>query len=127
MKTNLKYFGWILLLYTCTLGACRDKENEPTPDGHHNLVSATLAGNVSKEVLQVTATAYGYGNAVALIKHDVSLYRLVYKTAYKGQEIEASGLLAIPRGTASPPAIISAQHGTMFRNADAPSNFPGYF
>lgn len=46
---------------------------------------------------------------------------------YKGEAIEASGLLAVPQNTPTVPALVSAQHGTMFKAADAPSNFPATF
>jgi pimeloyl-ACP methyl ester carboxylesterase len=38
--------------------------------------------------------------------------------------VQASGLLGIPKNMTTTPALLSAQHGTMFRNSDAPSNFP---
>ncbi|WP_114778213.1 alpha/beta hydrolase family protein [Botryobacter ruber] len=127
MKPNLRHFGWILLLYVFVLGGCKDNEEEPTPENNSNFVSATLLGELPKNTLQTYATAFGFGNYVVHINYDVSFYRLHYRTRFKGQEIEASGLVAVPRGTTAAPALLSAQHGTMFREADAPSNFPNTF
>ncbi|HKG05925.1 MAG TPA: lipase family protein, partial [Pedobacter sp.] len=58
------------------------------------------------------------------ISYDVTAVKLVYKATYKGQAIDASGLVIIPRNTPAPPSVISAQHGTLFLSAAAPSNFP---
>jgi len=58
--------------------------------------------------------------------YDVETFRLTYMTSDgQGQPILASGLLAVPRkaaGAASP--VISYQHATIFRDAEAPSNNP---
>ena len=122
MKSNFKNLGWILLLYVFVLGGCKDKEGDPAPESS-NLVSASLVANVPKTLMQTYAVGYGFEDYVDHIKYDVSFYKLIYKTTFKGNEIEASGLLAIPRNTPTTPALLSAQHGTMFRNADAPSFF----
>ncbi len=56
----------------------------------------------------------------------VDTYRLIYMTIDgQGQPTPASGLLAVPRkaaGAMSP--VISYQHATTFRDAEAPSNNP---
>lgn len=55
--------------------------------------------------------------------YDVSLFRVNYKTLYKGEEIEASGLVLIPLSDDSLNApILSFQHGTIFSQAEAPTN-----
>ena len=56
----------------------------------------------------------------------VNVYNVVYKTTYKGQEREASGACVIPRSD-NPLPILSYQHGTIFHNNDAPSQFTDIF
>ncbi|MBL4675590.1 MAG: prolyl oligopeptidase family serine peptidase [Mucilaginibacter sp.] len=90
-------------------------------------VSATASGSFTKAELQALAIAKGYASYAPLIQYDVDFYKIVYQTKFKGKLTEVSGLLAIPKNTPVPPPLLSAQHGTMFRDADAPSNFPGAF
>ena len=53
----------------------------------------------------------------------ISTYRLVYEvTAPDGRKIEASGLVAIPRGDEPIKGIVSWQHGTASLSSAAPSN-----
>jgi pimeloyl-ACP methyl ester carboxylesterase len=89
-----------------------------------NFVSASAAGNYSSLQLRIIAAAQGYGDAADYLKYEVNFIRLVYKTNYKGAEIEASGLLAIPKNVPGKPSIISAQHGTVFLKDGGPSGFP---
>ena len=57
-------------------------------------------------------------------RYDVATWRVEYSTLDgDGKPVRASGLLAVPQtlpGTASP--VLSYQHGTIFRDAEAPSN-----
>ncbi len=57
-------------------------------------------------------------------RYDVMAYRLEYMTSdADGQPIRASGLVSVPiktLGAASP--VLSYQHGTIFRDIEAPSN-----
>jgi pimeloyl-ACP methyl ester carboxylesterase len=77
--------------------------------------------------LQVIATLKGFGSFVPLIQYDVDFYKFTYYTTLNGSKIQASGLLGIPKNMPTTPALLSAQHGTMFSDADAPSNFPATF
>ncbi len=57
------------------------------------------------------------------IQYDVELHRVKYRTTYKGDEIIASGLAAVPR-TTDPIGMISFHHGTIVAHEDAPSVQP---
>ena len=58
-----------------------------------------------------------------LLNYSISAYKLVYKTTnWDGTIINASGLVLIPVTTNKVP-MISQQHGTIFSEAEAPSNF----
>lgn len=122
--------SWYLLLTVCFLWSCDfDKDDDvPQPDYNEYFVSATSAGTFPKEALQAMALASPeYRDFSPLVQYDVTFYRILYNTTYKGREIEASGLLAVPLNTPAVPALLSAQHGTMFKQSDAPSNFPATF
>lgn len=57
-------------------------------------------------------------------RYSVTAYRLEYLTSdADGKEVRASGLVSVPQkpaGAKSP--VLSYQHGTLFRDAEAPSN-----
>jgi len=132
MKNALRFVRWrlVILLMYC-LSSCGDRDT-PTPDapvltGKDLFVSANQVLTVPKVQLQALATAVGFGSFTAQLKYDVTFYKFLYKTTYRGQLIDVSGLLAVPLNTPTPPALLSAQHGTMFRQADSPSNFPATF
>ncbi|RDC65176.1 alpha/beta hydrolase family protein [Adhaeribacter pallidiroseus] len=131
MKKYTKIVSWWLLLQVLLLAGCQSDDSgnnvTPEPDGSELFVSAEVKTTVPKTVLQGLALTAGYGQFVSLIKYDVAFYKFTYKTTYKNNPINVSGLLAIPQNTPGPPALLSAQHGTMFADADAPSNFPASF
>ena len=126
MKTYLKPW-FIFLLNVVVFASCKKNNNDIPPDGSELFVSATSSGNYTKAGLQTLATLGGYGSFTPYIMYDVDFYKLVYKTTYKGNLIEASGTLAIPKNTGMIPSVVSAQHGTIFKDTDAPSNFPATF
>ncbi len=116
----------IFFLYIVIIAGCR-KTPDTKPNGGEFYVSSTSSGTFTKETLQALAVLKGYGSYVSQIKYDVDFFKIVYNTTYKGKSIEASGLLAVPKNTPTAPSLISTQHGTMFKHADAPSNFPATF
>ena len=132
MTTTLRPGRWLLLavLVYC-LSACHKQDDAgPTPSlptGQELFVSATAVATVPKAQLQTFATVAGFGAFTMQLKYDVTYYKFLYKTTYKGQLLQVSGLLGVPLNTPTPPALLSAQHGTMFRQADSPSNFPATF
>jgi len=129
MKKNLKPLSYLLLLFIFSLGSCNpDDEYTPTPPDTDNfLVSADFIATVPQPALKALALNAGYGIYAPFIQHEVSFYKIVYKIKYEGEEIEASGLLAIPQGMDRAPALLSAQHGTQFLDAETPSGFPNSF
>lgn len=126
MKSSIK-LGCLLLFIVVWTGCKKHDWPNGSPSGSDYFVSATSLGTFSKTELQTLATKSGFGVFAPLAVYDVDFYKLVYKTNFKGTMIQASGLLAIPKYVLGIPSIVSAQHGTIFRYADAPSNFPNSF
>lgn len=127
MKKNITPLTCLLLFLFIFAGCKKDDHNPDSLPGSKNFVSATSLGAYSKAQLQAFATKVGFGAFAPFAKYDVDFYKLVYKTPFKGRLIQASGLLAVPKNMPVTPSLLSAQHGTMFRAADAPSNFPSTF
>ena len=119
--------GFLLLFAAAWTGCKKHDWSHGSPAGNHYFVSATSLGSFSKTDLQSLAAKAGFGVFAPLATYDVDFYKLIYKTDFKGSMIQASGLLAIPKNVPGTPSMVSAQHGAIFRFADAPSNFPNTF
>jgi pimeloyl-ACP methyl ester carboxylesterase len=92
--------------------------------GHGELKSATLLKEFSLETLANALREAGGSWSVVVPKYAVTSYRLEYLTLDgKGQQVLASALLNVPDkpvGAGSP--VLSYQHGTITKDAEAPSN-----
>ena len=58
-----------------------------------------------------------------LVTTDISVYKIVYKTTVNGNQINASGLICVPKTPGAYP-VLSFQNGTNTVNSSAPSNSP---
>lgn len=94
------------------------------PAGQGALKAATLLGTIP--VAEITAAVAEKDSRVQGLqpRYAVTSYRLEYLTiGAQGQSVRASGLVSVPvkaPGAKSP--VLSYQHGTIFRDAEAPSN-----
>lgn len=131
MKIFVRPARWLVLvvLLTSGLAGCRSEEEpQPTvPNGQELFVSAQQIITLPKAQSQSLATLAGFGAFASQLKYDATYYKFIYKTTYKGQLIQVSGTLGVPLNTPKAPALLSAQHGTMFLQSDSPSNFPSTF
>ena len=129
MKTSIKTFSFILLCLTIFASCKKNSDDDITDktDGKDLFVSATSVGSFTRLQLQAVAVLKGFGSFVPLIQYDADFYKVTYYTSLNGSKVLASGLLGIPKNMPTIPALLSAQHGTMFSDADAPSNFPSTF
>jgi len=87
------------------------------------LVSSELVASVTQSMLQSIATSEGFGAYSNEVKYGVDVYKIVYYTTYQDREIKASGLICVPQGISEPAPVLSAQHGTIFNQQEAPTNF----
>jgi Secretory lipase len=58
-----------------------------------------------------------------LVTSDISIYKILYKTTVNGNQINASGLICVPKKPGAYP-VLSFQNGTNTVNASAPSESP---
>jgi pimeloyl-ACP methyl ester carboxylesterase len=126
MRKIIKFLSGLLLV-AITFSACRKEPPTPVQPGSKNFVSATSLGVFPKTTLQALAVKTGFGDFAPLANYDVEFFKLIYKTTFKGKDIQVSGLVGVPKNTPVAPSILSAQHGTIFKFTDAPSNFPNTF
>ncbi|AUD02759.1 alpha/beta hydrolase family protein [Spirosoma pollinicola] len=115
----------VALFVVVYITGCSSATTDPQPTADQYLVSSTDVATLTKEQLVTQASAVSPLYAL-LLRQGVSAVKLVYKTTnWDGSSIQASGLLIIPATTEAVP-MISEQHGTIFDDVDAPSNFgPG--
>jgi dienelactone hydrolase len=68
----------------------------------------------------------GQTELAALANYNIKIYKLEYKTAFEGDSITASGLVAVPVSSKKKDAfpMLSYQHGVIVSNNDAPSVNP---
>lgn len=116
-----KFFTWWLpVLSAVLIFSCSDKDDPKPLQDEGYLVEATVTGSRAAAELQFFIQFSGRDIDPALFDYDVDIYNVVYKTTYRDEEILASGLILLPKTTA-PVSMVSFQHGTIVREADAPS------
>jgi len=124
--------GILLLLFLVMIFGCEKEEEEiyagPIPevnlyDDYRNL--PTYSYSVSAEEIGRYLKDEGLDHLVSAIEYSVSVHRLEYATTYQGEEITASGLVIIPLDMDTPAQVLSFHHGTLFAEANVPSNFTG--
>jgi thioesterase domain-containing protein len=91
--------------------------------GPGQFMSAVHLKTVSAAEVRTALALDGEAAFVASPKYPVEAYRLTYMTLDgQGRQIQASGLVAIPQKPASAPSpVLSYQHATIKRQAEAPS------
>jgi len=107
------------------------KKEKPADNVYNYLVDFQFVNSISASTSQATLNilSFQYPEVSPLIsssKYDVDIYKVIYKTHYKLQEINASGLICVPNADKKFP-IISFQNGTNTSNNNAPSVNPGSF
>ncbi|HEU5146825.1 MAG TPA: hypothetical protein VFT90_08925, partial [Chryseosolibacter sp.] len=120
-----------LLLSSLFLLNCQDQPQTPdprpdTPAARNYLIAATPGEETSRGMMQLMASGFGQPQIAARLKYDVKTYTLTYVTTYKGDIVEASGLIMVPVGMKDPAPIVSLQHGTTFEKDEAPSERGGF-
>ena len=94
------------------------------PEGAGQLQAATLLGTVGAADIAAALTSEESLAQDVVPRYAVTSYRLEYLTTdADGKAVRASGLVSVPQkapGAKSP--VLSYQHGTLFRDAEAPSN-----
>jgi pimeloyl-ACP methyl ester carboxylesterase len=121
----------LILLLSGLLLNCQDAvENRvpesAQPDKHSHLISAVPREKISRTVMQLLAAGAGQSEMASLLKYDVQSYTITYYTDYKGEQVEASGVVMIPLDMPEQAAVVSIQHGTTFSKDEAPSMRDGF-
>ncbi|MDA8100683.1 MAG: hypothetical protein M0042_13790 [Nitrospiraceae bacterium] len=112
----------VALLAASMLMSCGHSKSSapPQPATAGQLMSWSPAASFSADLLNLGISALGITGITA--KNGAACYRLTYGTPDpSGALVNASGLVCLPSpGSANRP-VISYQHGTIFKDSDAPS------
>ncbi|HEY3370460.1 MAG TPA: lipase family protein, partial [Prolixibacteraceae bacterium] len=119
-------FFLIILCTVLFLQSCKDV-NDPTPvkTDYQFLVSNELKLVISapeiKFKLGVAQNSYPQITPfVALVKNDIDVQKIIYTTTFQNQNIQASGLVCLPKVSGSYP-VLCFQNGTNTQQSMAPS------
>lgn len=117
-------FGLLVLIATVLISCTKDSSSDIGSTNKY-LVSYEKLSNLQKSIIISTFTTASlkYQEIIPLrdnTQYSVDVYKIEYKTTFKGEEMIASGLVAIPDEAESFP-ILSFQNGTNTAHANAPT------
>lgn len=116
---NKKLFN-ILLAATILLFQACSSDDESGNDDIPALVSAEIGFTGNSQLAKDIIAAFEIDVDLDLLQYDMELYKVVYNTTYKGEQIQASGVVILPK-TEDPVGMLSFQHGTILADSEAPS------
>jgi pimeloyl-ACP methyl ester carboxylesterase len=120
---------FILLISISILGivSCSDEDsdnNDENENGYEYLITAEEKYGFVETAIEGVVSFPGIQDAIT---SGVEILKIVYKTTYDGEEIEASGTLSLPDQPGNYPLVL-VQRGTILENSAAPSEsvIPSY-
>lgn len=116
-----------LILIFLAIAGCK-KDNNDQPGNNIYLQSSEKVDSYStgfvKAILGTQSTDYPEINPIiASTLYNIDIYKITYKTTFKGSEIIASGLVCVPASDGTFP-VLSFQNGTNTFHYNAPSVNP---
>ncbi len=118
IKTTLFISLALLLTWSCS----SDREDSPEPIVNQYLVDASLKSEFDQTLIKNFVTISGFPDFTDLVKHDIEIYIIKYKTKVGGEDVIASGVISIPKDISGTIPYMSAHRGTIFSDAEAPSD-----
>ena len=103
------------------LNSCDPNDDQVTKDYKH-FISNEIKATITRDDAIANFTNLS-PNAVLIsgfIKFDTEVQKVVYKTTFKGQNIQASGLVCFPKTAGNYP-VLSFQNGTNTLHSEAPT------
>lgn len=99
-----------------------DTNNGTVKKDNQYFISSEIKDSISKEevlayFIELAPEAVFIGG---FIKHDVEIQKLVYKTTFEDKNIQASGLVCLPKTPGNYP-VLSFQNGTKTLHSEAPT------
>jgi len=114
---SVKLSFFVVVLCSVVFSCKNDDDAKP----ERVLVTAdNVLGRSASEIRLFLAQAQGLDLDLSVLKYDVEIYKITYKTTYNGQEVNASALVSLPMKAPAAP-IVSFQHGTIAAYSQAPT------
>jgi pimeloyl-ACP methyl ester carboxylesterase len=113
------YSKFTIITLVVVFFSCSDHDTQKK----ETLVEATSLLTRTAGELKTFISASSIDLDPSLLEYDVEIFKVKYKTTYKGEEIIASGLVVLPT-TKDPVGMVSFQHGTIVAQEDAPTALP---
>jgi pimeloyl-ACP methyl ester carboxylesterase len=122
-ETTIKNLAF-LFLTSLLYWSCSTDTETPAPVENQYLVEYSLKSEFDKTLIQTFVSISGFPGFIDLVKYDIEIYKLAYKTTVDGEEVIASGVISIPANLPGPLPYLSASRGTIFSDTEAPSEHP---
>ena len=125
INRNVLLLAVSILLVSPFVNSCKKEDHAPT---YAYYVSKQFAVQYTAAYLNsmidiVSGALPDIASLKPLIKSDIKVFKIVYKTTVNGDQINASGLIIVPVTTGNYP-VLSFQNGTNTLNASSPSESP---
>jgi len=125
MKRTFRLFMMLIAASVLPVtNSCTNEEDDPFRDNSRLLSADRVATMTESNVQTLLSAASGLYPEIAEVSGDVAsgvvVYSVTYNTTFKGDNIIASGLIAIPDATGDYP-VISFQNGTNTLYSNVPS------
>lgn len=128
---NLKLYYFYLLVFVSVfffLPSCDNKNDDTEPASFdHFLFNESKYSLTSQEAISKLTTFQVIFPETSMfglvVKHDVDIQKITYKTTFKNGDIQASGLVCLPKTAGNYP-ILCFQNGTNTLHSEAPSANP---
>lgn len=123
---RFKHLSWsVLFLFVVAFSGCKHDSDDPVEPQNEALVSYEKVTELSAGTIQlaIAALTSAYPDASglsALVQSGVEVYKITYLTTFEGEELVASGLVAVPALSGNFP-LLSFQNGTNVLYSEAPT------
>ena len=119
-KTGIPFY-LLVFLFLLVLSCEQDKNNKQYEYYLSSQKLKSISVEQAKSVLGLLKlTNPEAQDIIDKILYNTDVYKIVYKTKFKGSEIKASGIICVPVASGSFP-LLSFQNGTNILKSDAPS------
>ncbi len=124
MKTNRKFYKlpYLIVFFLVFLFSCSKDDNgsDYTYYESKDLLISYTSSQLKGLVDFASLTIPDLAGIKPLIKSDIDIYKVVYKTTIKDKQTEASGVMCVPKDPGSYP-VLSFQNGTNTLYSNAPT------
>ncbi len=117
--------SFIILFFITTSCKIEETKKQTVLKSYITLTTTTVTTNLINRIINnLNIPGFDNNQVQQLIIHPVKVYKITYRTNYKGKEILASGAVTIPETSELSP-ILGYHHGTIFKDNRVPSKYTG--